>query len=114
MKTVEIDNNVTAVRVFFRELFSDDSFERKEIKTVCRCVVYTCFLMEIKPYQLPISKRFQGDLTVSQKREFMKQFVFLYMDCEGERFLRITRLLEKEPFWSHLLKKLDVLIDAGR
>ena len=107
------NRNIAAVRQLLEELISEMHFEHSDLKFTCRCAVYTCFLMEIEPYQMPLSRHFNGDLDRCQKREFMKYYFSLYMDYQGERFRKITALLENDSHWAPLLRCFDTLIDAN-
>ena len=107
------DRNINAVRLLVGELLSDNSINREDLRAACRSVVYSCFLLEIEPHRLPLSNRSSGALTEYQRREFIRQFFSLYMNCGGERFGKITELIDSQPFWTCLLRRLDALVNTG-
>ena len=76
MNSGTTDRNINAVKLLVGELLSDSPFNREDLRIAYRSVVFTCFQMEIEPYQLPLSDHYSGILTDSQRKEFMKQFFY--------------------------------------
>jgi hypothetical protein len=53
--------NDAAIKPFVKELMFNDSFDWETIRLHCKIVVYTCFLIEIEPHQLPLSEQYRGN-----------------------------------------------------
>jgi hypothetical protein len=104
--------NTTAIKLLIKELTANGRFDRKEISLHCRAVVYACFLTEIEPHQLPVSNQCRGNLSPSQKKEFLDQYYSLYMDKKGCRRHTVSAMLQNEPSWSFLLRLVESVIDT--
>lgn len=101
--------NIAAIRLLIRQLTCSCEFDPEEVRLQCKTVVYTCFLMGVEPFQLPIAASFVGDLSASQKRDFLQQYLSLHMDSTN-RFRAASQMLTSEPAWSSLVHLVDEII----
>jgi hypothetical protein len=106
--------NAAAIKLLIRELTRDHPVDWEAIRLHCRTFVYACFLMEIEPYQLPLSNNYKGNLTESQKKIFLQEFLSLYLDDNGKQFKTISRMLENESRWSFILNSIDEIINVHK
>jgi hypothetical protein len=106
--------NTTAIKTLIRELTRDRPVDWEAIRLHCRSLVYACFLMEIEPYQLPLSNIYRGNLTESQKKIFLQEFLSLYLNDNGMQFKTISRMLENESRWSFVLNSIDETINIHK
>jgi hypothetical protein len=102
--------NMAAIELLVRLLTCRRSFDLEEVRLLCKTAVSACFLIGIEPFQLPISDSFPGNLSGSQKQEFLKKFLALYMDS-AERNRAASRIFAGEPAWSSLVHLIDEVID---
>ncbi len=103
--------NIAAIETLINGLTTDTSFNWEEVRLHCRTILYSCFILEIEPHQLPLSEHFAGTLSACQKRQFLQEYLSLYLETQGERYRLISKLLENEPAWSYLLKSADTIIE---
>lgn len=106
--------NSAAIKLLISELMRDRPVDWEAIRLHCKTIVYTCFLMEIEPYQLPLSNYYNGNLTKSQKEIFLQEFLSLYVYNNGNRFKAISRMLEKVSRWSFIINSIDEIINLHR
>lgn len=106
------NENIAAIKMFTSELILGGLCEYNEVRLHCITLVYTCFLMEIEPRRLPLSKHFKGDLSECQKRCFWQQYLSLYMNSDTERYQSMRKIIDNAPAWSYLLNLTDEIIDT--
>ncbi|NLD91139.1 MAG: hypothetical protein GX639_00580 [Fibrobacter sp.] len=102
--------NETALKLLVNELGNGDMTDTAHIRLQCRIVIATCFLLEMELHQLPLSNDFRGNLSEYRKKEFLEQYLTLYLDSEGDQYCSVINILEHKPSWLHLLRTTDVLI----
>lgn len=103
--------NIAAITLLIRQLTRRRQFNPDEVRLQCKTVVYTCFLMGIEPFQLPIADNFTGSLSASQKGDFLHQYLSLHMDSTS-RYRAASQLFKSEPAWSSLVHLVDDIIGA--
>jgi hypothetical protein len=112
MSAVDMNSkNLIAIRSLVGALIRNGPFDPEATRHQCRTFVYTCFLMEIEPYQLPIAAHIQGNLSESRKMDFWRRYVGLYMDGTEQRHEKISRVLDHVPKWAELLDAANRIID---
>lgn len=105
--------NRAALSVLVRQLTGRRPFDPDEIRLQCKSVVYTCFLLGIEPFQLPIADGFTGDLSEAQKRDFWKEYLSVHMDGT-KRCGAVSHILTQEPGWLSLVRLVDEIVDMQK
>ncbi len=105
--------NISAINMLIRQLTGRRPFDPDVVRLQCKTVIYTCFLMGIEPFQLPISDVFTGELSQSQKRDFMHQYLSLHMDSTS-RYSAASQLFNSETAWSFLMLLVDEIVDTHK
>lgn len=105
--------NRAAIALLIRQLTGIRSFDSDKVRIQCKSLVYACFLMGIEPFQLPITDSFSGDLSASQKRDFLQQYLSLHTDSTN-RFKAASQILTSEPAWLSLVQLVDEILDQQK
>ncbi|MBM9614684.1 hypothetical protein JWJ90_10335 [Desulfobulbus rhabdoformis] len=101
--------NRAAINELIRQLRKHSSWEIEEVRQQCTRVVYTCFLMGIEPFQLPITKNFAGDLSEEQKGDFLQRYLVLLLD-NADLESTATRLSCRKSV-SSLVQVIDEILE---
>lgn len=105
--------NRAAITLLIRQLTDSRSFAPDDIRMQCKSVIYSCFLMGIEPFQLPIAEPFSGDLSEAQRRDFLQQY-FTVHSSSSTRYGVASQILFDTSAWSSLLYLVDKTVDAQK